>query len=61
VAARELLDGEVPAAVTIDEALEIAKRFSTTESSSFLNGVLEGARRQLKGKSEPRPPQDSSN
>jgi len=47
VATRELLEGEVPAAVVIDEALEIAKRFSTTESSSFLNGVLEGVRRQF--------------
>ncbi len=32
---------DIPAAVTIDEALEIAKKFSTQESASFINGLLD--------------------
>ena len=31
---------ETPAAVVLDEAIEIAKRFSTDESGAFVNGVL---------------------
>ncbi len=33
---------ETPPPVVIDEALEIAKRFSTPKSSQFINGVLDG-------------------
>jgi len=41
-AAYELLyRQDIPTAVTINEALEIAKKFSSTESASFLNGVLD--------------------
>jgi len=32
---------DVPRAVAIDEAVEIAKRFGSEESSKFINGVLE--------------------
>lgn len=32
---------DIPAAVTIDEALEIAKKYSTAESASFINGILD--------------------
>jgi len=32
---------DIPAAVTINEALEIAKKYSSSESTSFLNGVLD--------------------
>jgi transcription antitermination protein NusB len=31
----------VPRAVVMDEAVELAKNFSTEESSSFVNGILE--------------------
>ncbi len=31
-----------PAAVVIDEAIEIAKRFGAEESARFVNGVLDG-------------------
>jgi N utilization substance protein B len=31
-----------PAPVVIDEAIEIAKRFSTPHSSQFINGILDG-------------------
>ena len=33
---------ETPAAVIIDEAVELAKRFSDPEAGSFVNGVLDG-------------------
>ncbi len=37
----ELLhNDEVPAAVAIDEAVELAKEFSTDDSGSFIHGVL---------------------
>jgi len=32
---------DIPAAVTINEALEIAKKYSSSESAPFLNGVLD--------------------
>lgn len=32
---------DIPPAVAIDEALEIAKRFSSTESAAFINGILD--------------------
>lgn len=32
---------EVPAPVVIDEAIEIAKRYGTKESPSFINGLLD--------------------
>ncbi|HYD48992.1 MAG TPA: transcription antitermination factor NusB [Terriglobales bacterium] len=42
VATYELLKRrEVPTSVILDEAIEIARRFSTGESASFVNGVLD--------------------
>jgi N utilization substance protein B len=39
----ELLhEPETPHPVVIDEALEIAKRYSTPRSSQFINGILDG-------------------
>ena len=35
-----LYNDEVPTAVAIDEAVELAKEFSTDESASFVHGVL---------------------
>ncbi len=32
---------EVPAKVAINEALELAKRYSTSQSSRFVNGILD--------------------
>lgn len=32
---------EIPRAVILDEAVELAKRFGTEESGSFVNGVLD--------------------
>ena len=41
-AAFELIHrADIPPSVTINEALEIAKKYSTEESASFLNGILD--------------------
>ena len=41
VATWEILhNAEVPGAVAIDEAVELAKEYSTDESSGFVNGLL---------------------
>ncbi len=40
VAVWELLHGEVPTSVAIDEAVEMCKSLSTDESPAFVNGVL---------------------
>ncbi len=38
---------QTPHAVVINEALEIARRFSTPESVHFINGVLDSVAREL--------------
>jgi N utilization substance protein B len=40
VAVLELMERDVPKAAAIDEAVEIAKRFSGEEAGRFVNGVL---------------------
>jgi N utilization substance protein B len=44
----ELRRADLPAAVIIDEALELARQFSNEESLSFINGVLDAVNRQAK-------------
>jgi N utilization substance protein B len=44
----ELERKEVPAAVIIDEAIELARQFSNDESLSFINGVLDAVYKQVK-------------
>lgn len=39
---------DVPTAVVIDEAVELAKRYSTEESGRFVNGVLASAASALR-------------
>jgi N utilization substance protein B len=39
---------EVPPNVAINEALEVAKKFSTHESSRFINGVLDRIHKELR-------------
>jgi len=41
VAVFEMLAGGVPTSVVIDEAIEVARRFGTNESATFVNGVLD--------------------
>jgi len=42
----EMRHTETPAPVVIDEALELARRFSTEESVQFVNGVLDAVHRE---------------
>ena len=44
LAVSEFLYTETPQVVVIDEAIEIARRFSTAESSQFVNGILDAIR-----------------
>jgi N utilization substance protein B len=45
LAVYEMTDLGTPAPVVIDEALELARKFSTDESVAFINGVLDAVRR----------------
>jgi N utilization substance protein B len=46
LAAYELLHmTDTPAAVVIDEAIELARRYGSADSSAFVNGVLDRIRR----------------
>jgi N utilization substance protein B len=45
LAVYEMTDAGTPVAVVIDEALELARKFSTDESVAFINGVLDAVRR----------------
>ena len=45
LAVYEMTDAGTPAPVVIDEALELARKFSTDESVAFINGVLDAVRR----------------
>lgn len=38
---------EIPASVVIDEAVEIARDFGTDDSYRFVNGVLDGIRKNI--------------
>ena len=51
LAVRELMTRtDTPAAVVIDEALEIARRFSSEDSVEFINGVLDAIRKALESR-----------
>jgi N utilization substance protein B len=43
-----LFRDDIPDAVSINEALEIAKRFSTAESAAFINGILDRISKDFK-------------
>jgi N utilization substance protein B len=42
-----LYENETPKTVVINEALEIARRFSTFEATQFINGILDAIKRDL--------------
>lgn len=44
-------DAETPAPVVINEALELARTFSTEDSVKFINGMLDGIRKKLDAQS----------
>ena len=43
---------DTPAAVVLDEAVELAKRFGEADSPAFVNGVLDAIRRRVRGPQE---------
>tara|TARA_B100000315_G_C14431873_1_gene520507 strand:- start:196 stop:639 length:444 start_codon:yes stop_codon:yes gene_type:complete len=45
--AEMLYEDEVPPKVSITEGVEIAKQFSTSDSSSFINGILDAVYNNL--------------
>jgi len=47
LAVYEFLYEATPRTVTINEALEIARRFSTYEATQFINGILDAIKRDL--------------
>ncbi len=47
LAVGEFLYTETPHIVVIDEAIEIARRYSTAESSQFVNGILDAIREEM--------------
>jgi N utilization substance protein B len=42
-----LFDTETPKTVVINEAIEIARRFSAQESPQFINGILDSIRKEV--------------
>jgi N utilization substance protein B len=51
----EMSRTDTPPAVAIDEALELARRFSGEESVHFVNGVLDAVRKELAAHSNAAP------
>ena len=47
-----LYETHIAPAVIINEALEITKKFSSEDAASFVNGILDGVRKQLKAEIE---------
>ena len=45
--AEMMVHPDIPAAVTINEAIEIARSLATAESARFANGVLDRVRKEL--------------
>jgi len=54
----ELTSGRTPHKVVIDEAIELAKQFSTENSPAFINGVLDAVLKEHQALTQP-PPQPS--
>ncbi len=65
LAVYEFLYEQTPRTVAINEALEIARRFSTFEATQFINGILDAIKRDLDQErpqpdAEQNPPPESS-
>ena len=59
LAVYEFLYEDTPRTVVINEALEIARRFSTFEATQFINGILDGIKLDLeKEGGDPEPKAD---
>ncbi len=55
LAVYEFLFTETPHTVVINEALEIARRFSTFEATQFINGILDAIKHDLEKSFESKP------
>lgn len=55
LAVYEFLFTETPHTVVINEALEIARRFSTYEATQFINGILDAIKHDLESNSNEKP------
>jgi transcription antitermination protein NusB len=53
LAVYEFLYQDTPDTVAINEALEIARRFSTYEATQFINGILDAIKQDLESASDP--------
>jgi N utilization substance protein B len=54
LAAFELLRAEpMPPAIVINEAIEIAKKYSGPEAAIFVNGILDALRKKIQAKAKP--------
>lgn len=47
LAVHELMDGKLSPPIVIDQAMELARRFSGEDSLPFVNGVLDSIRKEL--------------
>ena len=56
LAAWELTAGKTPPKIVIDEAIELAKSFSTEQSPAFINGVLDALLKEYKQLTDGVPP-----
>lgn len=54
----EFLYDDTPATVVINEALEIARRFSTFEATQFINGILDAIKHDLERESSKKNPEN---
>jgi N utilization substance protein B len=54
LATHEILHSGTPVKVAINEAIELAKRFGTSDSRRFVNGVLDRIAKQMDGHPENR-------
>ena len=60
LAVYEFLFEETPNTVVINEALEIARRFSTFEATQFINGILDAIKHDLEKNPVNKPPEGES-
>jgi N utilization substance protein B len=49
----EMTQGQTPGPIVIDEAIELARKFSGDESVPFVNGVLDSVRKELEAENKP--------
>lgn len=60
LAVYEFLFEQTPHTVVINEALEIARRFSTFEATQFINGILDAIKHDLEKNPVNKPPEGES-